>query len=108
MRPGPAARFDADTNGDGVKNGMAFLLGAASPTSAVTQPTVTEKRRRAEHDLQLPADRRTWYATLKVDTANDLVHGPRASRGTGCDDAVPDNNVTFVVGRRSGRTSGAQ
>ena len=34
--------FDADANGDGVKNGMAFLLGAASPTSAVTLPTVSQ------------------------------------------------------------------
>ena len=42
------AAFDADANGDGVKNGLAFLLGAAGPSAAVTPPTfprVPETRR---------------------------------------------------------------
>jgi hypothetical protein len=33
------ADFDADTNGDGVKNGLAFLLGASGPNVPVTLPT---------------------------------------------------------------------
>ena len=36
------AAFDADANDDGVKNGLAFLLGATNATSAVTLPTVSE------------------------------------------------------------------
>jgi fibronectin-binding autotransporter adhesin len=38
------AAFDADTNGDGVTNGMAFLLGAADPSEDATDrlPVVTD------------------------------------------------------------------
>lgn len=37
------APFDADANGDGVKNGLAWILGAANPTASVLdkQPTVS-------------------------------------------------------------------
>ncbi len=35
------ANFDDDANNDGVDNGLAFLLGASSPTATVSLPTVT-------------------------------------------------------------------
>jgi fibronectin-binding autotransporter adhesin len=36
------AIFDDDANNDGVDNGLAWLLGAGSPTGTVTRPTVTQ------------------------------------------------------------------
>ncbi|MCH7228220.1 Ig-like domain-containing protein [Haloferula sp. A504] len=66
--------FDVDTNGDGIKNGMAFLLGAPGPNADATSllPEVSEDG----GDLVLtfsmlkPADRGT--AAMKVEWSSDL------------------------------------
>jgi autotransporter-associated beta strand protein len=96
--------FDGDTNGDGVKDGLAFLLGAANPDDdAIGRlPTVTE----SGGDLILTFNCLTvaarGTATLKVAHSSDLGDlDPWTSTVDvvpDADDAVPDNDVTFVVG----------
>ena len=84
-----------------MKDGLAFLLGAANPSeNAIGRlPTVTE----SGGDLVLTfnclpiAARGT--ATLKVAHSNNLAAWtPTMDVVPDADDAVPDNDVTFVVG----------
>ena len=68
------AAFDADANGDGVKNGLAFLLGAANKNVSALSllPTVTQSGGNLILDftcLKWP-DRGT--ATLNVQHSKDL------------------------------------
>lgn len=93
--------FDGDANGDGVKDGLAFLLGAATPGTNATDllPTVTQSGGNLILNFNcLPVAAR-GTATLKVEHSNNL-----GSWTTTVDvvpdanDPIPDNNVTFVVG----------
>lgn len=93
--------FDGDANGDGVQDGLAFLLGAATPgTNAIgLLPTVTQSGGNLVLDFDcLPVSARGG-ATFKVEHSTDLV-GWTATTAAVPDatNAVPDNNVTFVVG----------
>jgi fibronectin-binding autotransporter adhesin len=92
--------FEGDTNGDGVQDGMAFLLGAMNPDDNASGrlPKVSE----SGGDLVLTfnclpiAARGT--ATLKVAHSTDLgTWTTTADVVPDADDAVPDNHVTFVV-----------
>ena len=97
------AGFEIDTNGDGISNGMAFLLGAAGPNADATGllPTVSE----SGGDLILVfdclaiADRGS--AELRVEHSSDLGVGDpweaTVDEVPDSDDAVADNGVTFVV-----------
>ena len=97
------AVFTDDDNGDGVTNGVAFLLGAADPDEVATDrlPTVTESGGSLIMTFNcLPvADRGT--ATLRVEHSSDLgILDPWTATVDvvpDADDAVPDNDVTFVV-----------
>jgi autotransporter-associated beta strand protein len=95
------AAFDADANNDGVKNGMAFLLGAASPTSPVSTPTVTENGGDLILNFNCLPDAARGNATLRVEHSSDLgVLDPWTATTNEVPDAtnaVPDNDVTFVV-----------
>ena len=97
---GPGVLFDGDENGDGVSNGLAFLLGAADPDADALGllPSVTETAGGLvmTFDMLDAASRGT--ATLSVEHSSDL----------GITDAwttvaVPDSNggptsgVTFAV-----------
>jgi autotransporter-associated beta strand protein len=92
--------FEGDTNGDGVQDGMAFLLGAMNPddNACGRLPKVSE----SGGDLILtfnclPIDAR-GTATLKVAHSTDLgTWTTTADVVPDADDAVPDNHVTFVV-----------
>jgi hypothetical protein len=93
--------FNGDKNGDGVSNGMAFLLGAASPSeNAIGRlPTVT----RSGGDLILNfnclpiAARGT--AALKVAHSTNLGSWTTTTNVVpDATNAVPDSNVTYVVG----------
>jgi len=98
---GPGLPFDGDANGDGVSNGLAFLLGAADKDeNAINKlPTVTQSGGNLVLNFNcLPVSARGG-ATLKVEHSTDL-----ASWTTTTDvvpdetDTNPDNNVTFEVG----------
>ncbi len=96
--------FDADTNNDGVKNGLAWLLGAATPNTNATGllPSVSQSGGALSMSFNcLPAAARGG-ATLKVEHSSDLgvLDSWTATTGVVPDatNAVPDNNVTFVVG----------
>ena len=96
--------FDGDANGDGVKNGIAFLLGAANPGEDASGrlPTVSESGGGLVMTFNcLPVSARGG-ATLRVEHSSDLgVLDPWTATVDVVPDAtnaVPDNNVTFVVG----------
>jgi fibronectin-binding autotransporter adhesin len=94
--------FDGDANGDGVKDGIAFLLGAATPGTDASGllPTVTED---GSGNLVLnfnclPVAARGG-ATLKVAHSNTLASWTATTAVVpDTTNATPDNNVTFVVG----------
>jgi autotransporter-associated beta strand protein len=95
------ALFDQDANGDGVKNGLAFLLGAASPTTAVTPPSVTQSGGDLILNFNCLPDAARGSATLKVEHSSDLgALDPWTATTNEVPDAtnaIPDNDVTFVV-----------
>jgi hypothetical protein len=96
--------FDGDTNADGVRDGMAFLLGAANPDDDATGllPSVSEN---GSGGLVLNfnclpiADR--GDAKLFVEHSGDLgvsdAWSATVDPVTDTTNAVPDNGVTFVV-----------
>ena len=96
--------FDGDANGDGVKDGLAFLLGAATPGTDASGllPTVSESGGGLVMTFNcLPVSARGG-ATLRVEHSSDLGDlDPWTATADVVPDAtnaVPDNFVTFVVG----------
>ncbi|MCB1129635.1 MAG: choice-of-anchor D domain-containing protein [Verrucomicrobiae bacterium] len=89
------AAFDADANDDGVKNGLAFLLGADSPTSAVTLPTATHTSGNLILSFSMRNSANRGTATLIVQHSSDLGIGDPWSAGA----TVPTDGdgVTFTV-----------
>ena len=67
--------FDGDANGDGVKDGLAFLLGAANPSeNAIGRlPTVTESGGGLVLTFNCLPIAARGTATLKVEHSNDLA-----------------------------------
>lgn len=101
--------FDADTNGDGVPNGLAFLLGAATPTSAVTLPTVSETGDALVLNFNMlkPANRGT--ATLSVQHSRDIgLADPWTTAPVTDSNSGPTNGVTFIVTPGAGTTNSVQ
>lgn len=95
--------FDGDANGDGVQDGLAFLLGAANPGEDASGrlPTVSKSVDGLVMTFNcLPVSARGG-ATLRVVHSSDLgVLDPWTATVDvvpDVTDAVPDNNVTFVV-----------
>jgi hypothetical protein len=68
------APFDNDENGDGVQNGLAFLLGAADPNEnalgRLPNPTKTPSGLKLNFSVRKPANRGT--ATPTIQWSNDL------------------------------------
>lgn len=95
--------FEGDTNGDGVQDGLAFLLGVTNPDDDATGnlPTVTETAGGLQLNFNcLPVDDR-GTAKLYVQHSTDLSTWTTSPTGVEVPDdtnAVPNNNVTFVVG----------
>jgi hypothetical protein len=92
--------FDGDANGDGVKDGLAFLLGAANPSeNAIGRlPTVTQSGGDLVLNFNCLPIAARGPATLKVAHSNTLASWtPTVDQVPDANDAVPDNNVTFVV-----------
>jgi len=92
--------FDGDESGDGVSNGLAFLLGAASPgdNALGLLPTVTESGGGLVMTFSMLNAASRDSATLSVEHSSDLgisdawttVLVPETSGG-------PTNGVTFDV-----------
>lgn len=92
--------FGGDANGDGVSNGLAFLLGAASPTSAVTLPITSQSGGGLVLNFKCLPDASSGSAMLYVEHSSDLGVGDawRASEAvTDTPGATPANGVTLVV-----------
>jgi fibronectin-binding autotransporter adhesin len=92
--------FDGDANGDGVKDGLAWLLGAANPSeNAVGRlPTVTRSGGGLILNFNCLPIAARGTATLKVAHSTNLVSWTATTDVVpDADDAVPDNDVTFVV-----------
>jgi hypothetical protein len=96
--------FTGDKNGDGVENGLAFLLGAPDPDADALG--LMPKAAQTAGGLVLafnclPVAARGG-ASLKVEHSSDLgaldPWTATADVVPDVTDAVPDNNVTFVVG----------
>jgi autotransporter-associated beta strand protein len=71
------AAFDADANGDGVKNGLAFLLGASGPiVSALDKlPVPTQSEGALVLTFQMLDDTANGNATLAIEYSNSLAEG---------------------------------
>ncbi|BCX46296.1 autotransporter outer membrane beta-barrel domain-containing protein [Haloferula helveola] len=95
--------FEGDTNGDGVKDGLAFLLGVANPDDDANGnlPTVTESGGSLILTFNCLAIADRDGSTLRVQHSSDIgVSDPwlaTVDEVPDADDAVPDNGVTFVV-----------
>ena len=91
------AAFGDDANGDGVSNGLAFLLGASGPSGAVTLPTVTE----SGGDLVLTFSARNaasrGSAVLSVEHSNDLGIADAWAAAAVPETSSTVNGVTFSV-----------
>jgi autotransporter-associated beta strand protein len=101
------AAFDADTNGDGVKNGLAFLLGADGPASAITLPAVSQSggNLTMAFNYLKPANRGS--ASLSVEHSSNLgISDPWTAVPVTDENSGPTNGVTFVVTAGDGTANG--
>jgi hypothetical protein len=87
--------FGDDANGDGVDNGLAFLLGADTPTSSVTLPAVSHDSGNLTLTFSMRNSANRGLATLIVQHSSDLGIGDLWSTGA----TMPTNGdgVTFNV-----------
>ena len=67
------AGFGADANGDGVSNGLAWLLGASGPNAAVTLPTTSQTGANLVMRFTCLATADRGTATLTLEYKGDLV-----------------------------------
>jgi hypothetical protein len=102
---GPSAAFDADPDGDGIKNGMEFILGGepnpANPgaNSNALLPTVSE----TSGDLIFTFRRKDLsegVATLSFQWSTDLSFPPVNNVPVGADDSTTDG-ITVNVAENS-------
>jgi alpha-galactosidase len=83
------AAFDADDNNDGVANGLAFLLGAATPTSPVALPVASQSNGNLILNFIMRNAANRGNAALRVQHSSDTgVAGAWESA------LVPDEDLT--------------
>ena len=70
---GSGVLFDADANGDGVSNGLAWLLGASGPNAAVTLPTTSQTGGNLVMSFTCLATANRGTATLTLEYDGDLA-----------------------------------
>jgi hypothetical protein len=96
--------FEGDANGDGVQDGLAFLLGAANPNvdanAAGLLPTVTETAGGLVLNFNCLPTAARGTAKLYVQHSNTLAAWTPTPTGVEVPDinGGPASNVTFVVG----------
>jgi len=94
------AAFNVDTNGDGVNNGLAFLLGATNPNvSALDKlPIVTQSSGNLTLVFSMLNAASRGSAALNVEHSNDLgISDPWTAVAVPDVNAGPVSGVTFVV-----------
>ena len=95
--------FDGDANGDGVQDGLAFLLGAANPNvdanAAGLLPTVSETAGGLQLDFECLPIAARGTAKLYIQHSNDLSTWTTSPTGIEVPDTNdgPTSNVTFSV-----------
>jgi autotransporter-associated beta strand protein len=97
---GLGVTFDGDANGDGVSNGLAFLLGAAGPNvNAVgLLPTVTETGGGLVMTFSMLNAASRGTAALSVEHSSDLgISDPWTSAAVPETSGGPTSGVTFSV-----------
>lgn len=103
------AAFDADANNNGVENGIAFLLGAASPTSAVTRPSVTQTGSGLVLNFNMLKPTNRGTATLNVQHSHDIgIADPWTTVPVPNESGGPTAGVTFIVTPGGGTTDAVQ
>ena len=100
---GPDNGFDEDKNGDGVDNGIAFLLGAANPNADATGllPTISESGGALTLTFDILKAENRGSAALAVEHSTDLGD---LDAWLGATIPTPANDVSFVVTPGGGRT----
>ncbi len=93
------ALFNADENNDGVENGLAWLLGAPSPTSNVERPVITHSSSGLVMTFNMRNSASRGSAVLQIEHSNDLAisdpwTGITVPETTS---AAPSNDVTFTI-----------
>ncbi|MEK9986660.1 MAG: hypothetical protein VW879_18130, partial [Opitutae bacterium] len=93
---GPDNGFDEDKNGDGVENGIAFLLGAANPNADATGllPAISESDGALTLTFDILKAENRGSAALAVEHSTDLGD---LDAWLGATIPTPNNNVIFVV-----------
>ena len=94
------AAFDADANGDGVSNGLAFLLGAANPSANATGllPVVTESGGNLVLTFSYLNAAKRGSAVLSVQHSSGLgVADPWTGAAVPEVSGGPDNGVSFTI-----------
>lgn len=91
--------FDADANGDGVSNGLAFLLGASTPFSTVTLPTPVENNGDLVLTFPCLTDANRGGAQLFVQHSSDVGVSDTwaSSAAVSNTPGAPVNGVTLSV-----------
>jgi fibronectin-binding autotransporter adhesin len=92
--------FDGDANGDGVQDGLAFLLGAATPgTNAIgLLPTVTQSGGGLVLNFSMRDSASRGSASLRVEHSKDLgIADPWTSVLVTDSNSGPTGGVTFAV-----------
>ena len=93
------AAFDADANNDGISNGLAFLLGASTPSSAVSLPVPAENNGDLVLTFSCLSDANRGGATLAVQHSSDVGVGDGwvSSAVVTNSPGAPVNGVTLSV-----------
>ena len=94
-----SALFNDDANNDGVKNGLAWLLGASSPVSSVNLPVVTQNTNGLIMTFTMLNAANRGPASLRVEHSSDLgiTDAWTAASIPETTNAIPSNGVTFVI-----------
>jgi len=92
------AAFGADANGDGVENGLAFLLGATNLNSVITLPPVTHSGGGLTLTFSMRNAASRGSAKLTVEHSHDVgLSDPWTAVLVTDGNSGPTNGVTFVV-----------
>jgi beta-lactam-binding protein with PASTA domain/methionine-rich copper-binding protein CopC len=103
------ATFDGDANGDGIKNGIAFLLGATTPSSSVTRPTASFVGGALVLNFNMLKAANRGNATLRVQHSRDMgIADPWSAVLVPDTSGGPTNGVSFIVSPGVGNTNAVQ
>ena len=93
------ATFGADANGDGVSNGLAWLLGATDPNVVALNklPAVSQSGGNLVLSFQTLKDAYRGGASLSVEHSSDLGVADAWLAALVTDAGTPANNVTFSI-----------